>query len=229
MFKLYCFARDQEPQRYTVRQNSLCIFHNLWSKDTTQEAYCYLWDESKADHSANIFASFLNYFVSKIPFEPRDEIIFYSNGYIYQNRNVVVANTLLHNAMKNNITIIRKFLEKGHTQMECDTCHSAIETNLPHTEMSQRGLISHLKLSISITIFSQISLVWITTHPFDQEKKQVTHALLMDGVFTYKLLPDREWEEIPKLSPLSVATKTRTRSSTSSVSSKSNKKFRSSI
>lgn len=39
----------------------------------------------------------------------------------------VVSNALLRLAVKCNVTITQKFLEKGHTQMEVDSVHSVIE------------------------------------------------------------------------------------------------------
>ncbi|CAG5024745.1 unnamed protein product [Parnassius apollo] len=57
-------------------------------------------------------------------------IIIYSDGCLYQNQNVVIANALLNLSIKHKTTIIQKFLEHGHTQMECDLVHSVIELKL---------------------------------------------------------------------------------------------------
>lgn len=54
-------------------------------------------------------------------------IIIYSDGCTYQNRNSIMSNALLNYAVVNNVEIIQKFLEVGHTQMECDSVHSCIE------------------------------------------------------------------------------------------------------
>ncbi|GFY56792.1 uncharacterized protein TNIN_474561 [Trichonephila inaurata madagascariensis] len=37
---------------------------------------------------------------------------------------------------KNKITITQKFLEKGHTQIECDSMHSVIERALRHKKIN---------------------------------------------------------------------------------------------
>lgn len=114
------------------------------------EVLCYLFDETEADLSSDVFASMLYDFVcNKISFEPGDELIFYSDGCTYQNRNTTVANMFVHIAMRNGITITQKFLEKGHTQMECDSCHSAIETRVRSQEIYlPSGYVSACRMAI---------------------------------------------------------------------------------
>ena len=58
------------------------------------------------------------------------EIILFSDGCCYQNRNITLSNTLLRFAWKYNVKIVQKYLEKGHTQMEVDAMHSKIERKL---------------------------------------------------------------------------------------------------
>ncbi|KAH9635147.1 hypothetical protein HF086_009487 [Spodoptera exigua] len=62
-------------------------------------------------------------------------IILYSDGCTAQNRNVYLSNALLQLSMEKNIIIEQKFLEKGHTQMECDAVHSSIEQKLKNQEI----------------------------------------------------------------------------------------------
>ena len=45
-----------------------------------------------------------------------------------------MSNALLHLCIKYDITITQKFLEKGHTQMKCDSVHSVIERKLKKTD-----------------------------------------------------------------------------------------------
>lgn len=54
----------------------------------------------------------------------------YSDACTAQNRNSILSNALLHLSFKYELSITQKFLEKGHTQMECDSVHSIIELNL---------------------------------------------------------------------------------------------------
>lgn len=103
---------------------------------TNKEGYCYLWDESEGSLNANEFTSIIcNFICNAIPFQPGDEIILFSDGCCYQNRNTTLANGLLNLAIQYNVTIIQKILEKGHTQMECDSMHSAIERRLRHQDI----------------------------------------------------------------------------------------------
>ena len=56
------------------------------------------------------------------------DIILYSDGYANQNRNVTLSDALLTLAKERGVTITHNYLEKGHTQMECDSMHSVIES-----------------------------------------------------------------------------------------------------
>ena len=57
-------------------------------------------------------------------------VILYGDGCCYQNRNVTLSNALIHFAVSRRKTIFQKFLEKGHTWMEVESVHSAIEGKL---------------------------------------------------------------------------------------------------
>lgn len=113
------------------------IVHNFTIFDLrTKDGYCFLWDESEGLLSANEFASIICYFISKIVcFEEGEEILFYSDGCCHQNRNITLSNALLNLSAFHGITIIQKFLEKGHTQMECDSMHSMIEKRLRNQDI----------------------------------------------------------------------------------------------
>ena len=58
-----------------------------------------------------------------------EHVILYSDACTGQNRNQIIASALLHTVTHcPNIKIIdHKFLESGHTHMECDSIHAAIE------------------------------------------------------------------------------------------------------
>lgn len=104
---------------------------NLHSKD----GYCFVWHEGEGELKSHCFASIIcNFLATKvlpnIDPENKPNIIFYSDGCGAQNRNTILANALLNLAIENNICIIQKYLEKGHTQMECDSMHSTIERKI---------------------------------------------------------------------------------------------------
>lgn len=113
--------------------------HNLTMFDLkTKDGFCYLWNETEGELSANEFASILTHFVeSQLPLRNNaTKIVIFSDGCNYQNRSAVMSNALLHVAAKHNITIESKYLEKGHTQMECDSMHATIERYLRHREIN---------------------------------------------------------------------------------------------
>lgn len=118
-------------------KKKLCVHNytlfNLRSKDV----YCFLWDETQGSLEATNIASILYKFLDTYIIEhPKlQTVILISDGCGYQNRNVVLSNTLLYLAMKRRITIIQSFLEKGHTQMEVDSAHSLIERKLKNKDI----------------------------------------------------------------------------------------------
>lgn len=94
-----------------------------------------MWHEGEGDLKANCFASILCSFLTTeilpgIDYDNKPLIIFYSDGCGAQNRNVLLSNALLNLAMENDLCIVQKYLEKGHTQMECDSMHSTIERKI---------------------------------------------------------------------------------------------------
>ncbi|RXN36822.1 solute carrier family 22 member 15 [Labeo rohita] len=86
------------------------------------------FDTGEGSLSASEFASCIVDYLSAHT-EP-DTFILWSDGCGYQNRNAVLSNALLQFSMKKNKVVIQKYLEKGHTQMECDSVHSVIERRL---------------------------------------------------------------------------------------------------
>ncbi|KAL4126158.1 hypothetical protein QTP88_010384 [Uroleucon formosanum] len=95
----------------------------------THDAMVYWFDESECSMSASIFASCLVDYLSELLDQSLKTIIVFSDGCGYQNRNSILSNALLHLSVVRKVTIIQKYLEKGHTQMECDSAHSTIERN----------------------------------------------------------------------------------------------------
>lgn len=105
--------------------HNFTIFHKR-SKDVS----CYLWHEGEGGITSNEITSIITNFIEGLNLEGIEEIIFWSDGCGYQNRNVHLTNALLLLSQKLNITITQKYLEKGHTQMECDSIHAHIERKL---------------------------------------------------------------------------------------------------
>lgn len=106
------------------------VVHNFTIYDLkSNNARCCLWDESEGELVASVFATCLVKYIED-KFTDGLPIVIYSDGCTNQNRNAMMSNALLDLSIKMNISITQKFLEKGHTQMEVDSVHSAIECKL---------------------------------------------------------------------------------------------------
>lgn len=90
----------------------------------------YWWNETQGDLSASSFVSCLIEHLRKHCLSDTYPITLYSDGCGYQNRNQFLSNALSNFAIKYNKIIEQKWLEKGHTQMECDSAHAKIEKKL---------------------------------------------------------------------------------------------------
>jgi hypothetical protein len=95
-------------------------------KNTTELPMCYVWHEGEGELNANIFASCVVDYV-KEQLSCDKEVIIFSDGCASQNRNVTLSNALSLLAREKKVQITQKYLEKGHTQMECDSVHATIE------------------------------------------------------------------------------------------------------
>ena len=93
-------------------------------------------------------------------------MILYGDGCCYHNRNVSLSSALIHFAVSRRKLIFQKFLEKGHTWMEVESVHSAIEDKLRERQ-----------------IFWPAEYIDVITaarrdHPY--EVKQVDHTVFRD-------------------------------------------------
>lgn len=101
----------------------------------THECCNYWWSEIEGDLCSSVFASII---INHLEKYCQDDlpVILWSDGCGYQNRNVVLSNALLQYAVKNKKSVAQKYLEPGHTQMECDAVHSLIERKLKNREIT---------------------------------------------------------------------------------------------
>ncbi|XP_053372947.1 uncharacterized protein LOC128546452 [Mercenaria mercenaria] len=106
----------------------LCCYNLSIYSAGDKKATCYLWSETDGKRGSNEISTCLNLYLSRLE-SPVEHVILYSDACAGQNKNQIVATCLL-----NSVTTIpglkitdHKFLESGHTHMECDSMHSAIE------------------------------------------------------------------------------------------------------
>lgn len=116
-------------------KTKLCS-HNLTIYNVASHQCTNYWfNETQADLTAPTFVSCLIDYLKEHCLEKPLPVTIYSDGCTYQNRNVIMANALLHFSVQYNIQIEQKFLEKGHTTMECDSVHACIERKLKNRDI----------------------------------------------------------------------------------------------
>ena len=185
----------------------------------TEDVTCFLWNESEGGVSSDVFASTLyNFLLSEVNKHPNIKtIIIWSDGCTYQNRNVTMANALLNLALQKDITIIQKYLEKGHSQMEVDACHSLIEKKLgkkvisvpaQYVEICRDARVSPSPFQVKLLTFKDFSdfssnLYYSSIRPGVRVGDPVltdVRALLYgpNDRIQYKLDMTGEWCHLPK-------------------------------
>lgn len=120
------------------------IVHNFTLYDLKRnQGYCYLWNESEGGLTSNEFTTIIDHFLREHlqQYYTEDqhigiEIILWSDGCGYQNRNATLSNGLFNFALDTGVTIMQKYLQKGHTQMEVDSIHSVIERKIRNKKIN---------------------------------------------------------------------------------------------
>ena len=106
------------------------LVHNItYFNLKTKEGFCYVFDESNADLSSQMFGYLHHNHFSRYLGANQDVsiVVIWSDDYGYQNKCVTIANSLLQLVVEKKAPIEQKFLTAGHTQLECDAIHSLIE------------------------------------------------------------------------------------------------------
>ncbi|CAB3245065.1 unnamed protein product [Arctia plantaginis] len=117
------YTRKLNVQNYTI-----------YTAKPPNDAYCILWNEINGKRGSVEIATAIDW-VTQIPSTIK-EITIYSDTCAGQNRNQFIAAYLLHLVQRadNNLEVFeQKYLESGHTHMEVDSMHSAIEKEQRHS------------------------------------------------------------------------------------------------
>jgi hypothetical protein len=112
--------------------------HNYTVYDVaTGEVVCYVWTEVNGGLVASVFTSCLtHYLTSRNQQQPSlREVVVWSDGCTSQNRNSTIISALSSWAVKNQVPVTTKYLEKGHTQMEVDSVHAKIESAMKNQDL----------------------------------------------------------------------------------------------
>ncbi|ESO91835.1 hypothetical protein LOTGIDRAFT_163196 [Lottia gigantea] len=103
---------------------NLCIYNAAKPND----AFCYCWNEVQAGRGSNEIGTAIYNWLSDLPSNIR-EVSLFSDTCGGQNRNQNVAAMFVHAVQSTPLEVIsHNCLESGHSYMECDSMHSAIES-----------------------------------------------------------------------------------------------------
>lgn len=118
-------------------KTKLCVHNFTMYNMKLKDVWCYLWYEAEGGLEASVFCTIITKALATyLENHPNTKtFILYSDGCAYQNRNCTLSNALYDFACKNNIVIMQKYLEKGHSQMEVDSAHSLIERKLKNKDI----------------------------------------------------------------------------------------------
>lgn len=187
-------------------------FYNMVSGN----ADCYIWHEGAGAVTANEFTSIILDYIVKNLTPDTSTIIIFSDGCGYQNRNVTLSNALLNFAENKNIEIFQYYLEKGHTQMECDSIHACIERKLKNREVYVPGCYVQIckwaKLKdpykvhyINYAFFKKYSVFtnYSSIRPGNTTRDpKVTDirclAYRIDGFIDFKINYEDNWQQLPR-------------------------------
>ncbi|RVE42680.1 hypothetical protein evm_012668 [Chilo suppressalis] len=114
---------------YYMRKLVLYNF-TIYEAKLPNNAYCLCWSELNGKKGSSEIGTCLYYYLSKELPPNIKEISIFSDTCSGQNRNQYISALLLWAVQKiENLDVIeQKFLESGHTHMEVDSMHAAIET-----------------------------------------------------------------------------------------------------
>lgn len=184
----------------------------------TSDVLCYVWHEGNGDLDSSVFASMIvrllrNEFITNSNVK---EIVLWSDGCTYQNRCENVSNAILHFCIETGVTVVQKFLEVGHTQMEVDSVHSTIERKIKNREHFVPGdflrAIKESRInpkpyaaeSLNFTDFTNYAGGYFTSirpgnkkgDPFVTDLRALLYS--PQGHIMYKLNLDDSWIELPR-------------------------------
>lgn len=106
----------------------LCVYNlTVYEAAPPNKAYCFCWNENNGKRGSCEIGTCLLEWFKTLPVEVK-EVSLFSDTCGGQNRNQYVAALFLYISQTFHLEVIEhKFLEKGHSKMEADSMHSAIE------------------------------------------------------------------------------------------------------
>ena len=124
VLQLPCTAASQMYYSRKLCVYNLCVYNAA----PPNNGFCYCWEEVEGGHGSNEIGTCLLEWINSLP-HTVTEVTLYSNTCGGQNRNQNIAAMFMYAAQHSTTLkcITHNFLESGHSHMECDSMHAAIE------------------------------------------------------------------------------------------------------
>jgi hypothetical protein len=118
-------------------RNKMLLHNFTMFNMKTKAVKCYIFTEQDATGKAEVYAWCVkDYVLTNIEENPGiREVHIFSDNCGAQNKNGYLSNLLLHMALTHELTIFHHYLVRGHTHMEVDSFHSAVETRVSKQEL----------------------------------------------------------------------------------------------
>ncbi|CAG9772061.1 unnamed protein product [Ceutorhynchus assimilis] len=177
---------------------------------------CYIWHEAAGGVTSNEFTSVIIDYINRYATGETKSVIIFSDGCGYQNRNVNLSNALSALARTKDLEIYQYYLEKGHTQMECDSIHACIERKLKNREVYVPGCYVQIAKTAKIknpyevhylphTFFKKYSVLnsYTSIRPGNKtHDPKVTDlrciAYRVDGTIEFKINYEDAWAQLTR-------------------------------
>ena len=114
----------------------LAVYNFTVYNQANGKGYCMAWDETQEKRGSNEIGSLLYLYLKENLQSNMKHVIITSDSTVVQNRNQYITSMMLLavQVLPNIDVIEQNFLEPGHTEMQVDAMHSAIDGQRKHFE-----------------------------------------------------------------------------------------------
>ncbi|XP_052131286.1 uncharacterized protein LOC113216806 isoform X3 [Frankliniella occidentalis] len=131
--KVFLCPKGENSEFYYKSKLSLYNFTIFVSGE--QKGLCYVWDQTEARRGSAEISSCLWSFLKMKSEQGVKEFRFYSDNCSAQNKNRFLFSMYIMASIRLNVRIVHRYLETGHTHMEVDSVHAAIQNSLKNKEI----------------------------------------------------------------------------------------------
>ncbi|KAK3921618.1 polyprotein [Frankliniella fusca] len=131
--KVFLCPKGENSEFYYKSKLSLYNFTIFVSGE--QKGFCYVWDQTEARRGSAEISSCLWSFLKMKSEGGVREFRLYSDNCSAQNKNKFLFSMYTMASIRLNIRIVHRYLETGHTHMEVDSVHAAIQNSIKNKEI----------------------------------------------------------------------------------------------